>query len=201
MNFDETQQTLEILTMGFYLCLALMFVFLLVTMVMFWRFDILGLLRERTGIAAKRSAAAFVEKNARTSGVLSASAEKNFNDSLSDTASPTFLTKQWKRTEDVARRKLSGRQNRESDNTDKLPSQKLKNESPNAFFTQAPTAGDKAALAGATSADTDLLVAAAESGTDTDMLVGGTELLEAEFVLEKEVLVVHTDAQLDQQQK
>jgi len=197
MNFDETQQTLEMLTVGFYLCLALMFVFLLATMVMFWRFDILGLLRERTGIAAKRSAAAFVEKNARISGELSASTTKESSDFSSDTTISTPLIKQRKRAEDVARRKLSGKQNQKSDNTDKLPSQKLKNESPNAFPAQALVTGGKEALAGATSADTDLLVCAAESGTDTDVLVDGTDLLETEFVLEKEVLVVHTDVQLD----
>jgi hypothetical protein len=64
MNLEQMQQSLDFLNIGFIVCLALAALCLIITVILFVRFDVIRMLRESTGLAARRSESQFNEENA-----------------------------------------------------------------------------------------------------------------------------------------
>jgi hypothetical protein len=63
MNLEQMQQTLDLLNVGFIACLVLAAICLVVTVLMFIRFGIARTLRERVGLAARKTESLFNEEN------------------------------------------------------------------------------------------------------------------------------------------
>jgi hypothetical protein len=66
MDIQRYQTTLDILHNGFIICTVLAILFLIITVLLFWRFDILTIIQQRFGIEAKRSREEFKEVNEST---------------------------------------------------------------------------------------------------------------------------------------
>ncbi len=64
--FEETAKLLEILQMGYIICLVLAIVFFLISVLLFFVFDIRNIFLIRTGRAAKRDIRKLAEKNFQT---------------------------------------------------------------------------------------------------------------------------------------
>jgi hypothetical protein len=68
MDIQNYQTTLSALHSGFIVCALLAAIFFVVAILMFWRFGMFSIIRQRFGIEAKRSMAEFKEQN-ETTGV------------------------------------------------------------------------------------------------------------------------------------
>jgi hypothetical protein len=241
MNLEQMQQMLDLLNGGFYICLFLALAFLLASALGFWRFDMLTVIKERTGIAARQAAEAFNAENASTTGSLTLSGALDSGPLFGATGT----LRQRGRTSDIGRRRLpsrrsgrlSGRLGAGSDNTTRLPSQRAKAENPDAFSSgYSGTTADSSAIdatpavAGATAVATAAATPAAvptatvtpaasvapvavvapaatpavataipPAQVSATLTSGQPEPLPTgtDFVLIKEVLVVHTQENLD----
>jgi hypothetical protein len=70
MNLGEIQGTISLLHIGFVVCVILAIVFLGLAVTFFFRFNILQVIQQKTGWAAKKELAAFNEQNSTTTGSL-----------------------------------------------------------------------------------------------------------------------------------
>lgn len=66
MDIQRYQTTLDILHNGFIICAVLAVLFLIATVLLFWRFGMLTIIQQRFGIEAKRSREEFKEVNEST---------------------------------------------------------------------------------------------------------------------------------------
>ncbi|MDR0500666.1 MAG: hypothetical protein LBG97_05410 [Coriobacteriales bacterium] len=65
MTLEQTQQVLGMLNSGTYLCLALMIVCFIISILLFWRFNVLRIIKERTGISGRQAAKLFNQRNTK----------------------------------------------------------------------------------------------------------------------------------------
>ncbi|MDR1088262.1 MAG: hypothetical protein LBL23_03205 [Coriobacteriales bacterium] len=208
MTLEQMQQQLALLNGAFYLCVFLAVVCFVATLLMFWRFNILEVFRERTGIAARRAAAAFNEANATTTGPL-APGSGVLTTFGTRTAAGAPKTRgrgsgllQGKKARQA--RGTSAPLTREgSDNTAVLPSERAKAANPEAFTgtVRAPDIGFEVEMPGcvaemqaaALASDTGSYGSTATTGevvgaqAHQPMQAGG-----ADFVITREVMVIHT---------
>jgi hypothetical protein len=66
MDIQRYQNTLDILHNGFIVCAVLAVMFLMTAVLLFWRFGMVAVIRQRFGIEAKRSIEEFKEQNEST---------------------------------------------------------------------------------------------------------------------------------------
>lgn len=189
MSLEQMQQQLSFLNGGFYICVFLAIACLAVSLIMFWRFDILEVFRERTGIAAKRAAAAFNEANANTTGPLAA-------DSGVLAVSGTLGTKK-RLSGRLGNRKIASARgtsgplsNEGSGHTAVLPSERAKADNPEAFtgvLELNPSVEMPSSVAE--------LEASIEAAGNTAL--NQAQSIDSDFVITKEVLLIHTQESLD----
>ncbi|MDR1357945.1 MAG: hypothetical protein LBJ48_01115 [Coriobacteriales bacterium] len=208
MTLEQMQNQLALLNGAFYLCVFLAVVCFAAALIMFWRFNILEVFRERTGIAARRAAAAFNEANATTtgplapnSGVLAASGVRTASGGLKTRSRGSGLL-QGKKARQA--RGTSAPLTRDgSDNTAVLPSERAKAANPEAFTgtVAASVLGFEVEMPGSVAE-----MQAAAPATDThgygsvattDEVAGAQAHRQpqgsgADFVITREVLVIHT---------
>jgi hypothetical protein len=163
MSLEEIQGIISLLHTGFVSCIILAVVSFGLTVLFFFRFNILQTIQQKTGLAARKELAAFNEQNSKTSGLLNAD-----NSIALGERTPIGLRAGSSRRLDKAKSK-------------RLRSKRLSGAPPGI----GPPADSGALLTTRLSAKS----ASQESAAPAPTGIAG-------FVLVKEALIVHTDAEI-----